>query len=197
MIASPRYSVWTLGKVCTHFRLVNEPLPLPRPRARSALRYAVAIFLSSSLLFLLEPLAGKRLLPLLGGSAAVWTACLVFFQCALLLGYLLAHGLVTRTSTRAQVAAYVALLVLSLGQLIASVDPVVHADTDHPILSVLRLLTILIGIPFVTLSMTSPLLQSWYARSALHTAITEGPTTRPFVPTACSPSRTSARCYRS
>ena len=63
--------------------------------------YAVAIFLSSCLLFLVEPMAGKRLLPLLGGSAAVWTACLVFFQCALLLGYLVAHGLITRAGSRA------------------------------------------------------------------------------------------------
>src|SRR6185436_8266217 len=71
-----------------------------------ALRYAVAIFLSSTLLFFIEPIAGKRLLPLLGGSAAVWTACLVFFQCSLLLGYLVAHVLVTRVGSRAQVAIY-------------------------------------------------------------------------------------------
>src|SRR5678815_5970681 len=79
--------------------------------------FALAIFLSSSLLFLTEPIAGKRILPLLGGSAAVWTACLVFFQTALLIGYLAAHWLVTQTKVRVQGASYVALLVLSTGQL--------------------------------------------------------------------------------
>ena len=104
------------------------------------------------MLFLLEPIAGKRLVPLLGGSAAVWTACLVFFQCALLLGYLAAHWLVTRTHMRVQVSTYLALLVLSLAQLAFAVDPGLRADSGHPIASVLWLLTALIGLPFVTLS---------------------------------------------
>src|SRR3954462_14847858 len=90
------------------------------PPAASLAGYALAIFLSSSLLFLIEPIAGKRVLPLLGGSAAVWTACLVFFQAALLLGYFTAHWLATRLSARAQVAVYLALLALSLGQLLVA-----------------------------------------------------------------------------
>src|SRR5215472_10258160 len=84
-----------------------------RPRA---LLYAAAIFLSSSLLFLIEPMAGKRLLPLLGGSSAVWITCLVFFQTALLLGYLCAHGIATTLRPRAQALVYALLLVVSLGQ---------------------------------------------------------------------------------
>ena len=135
---------------------------------RFVTRYAVAIFLSSALLFLIEPIAGKRILPLLGGSAAVWTACLVFFQCALLLGYFTAHWLATRLSTRAQVAVYLVLLALSLGQLL--IAPELRASARHPITAVLWLLTISIGIPFVTLSATSPLLQAWYARSSAHGA---------------------------
>jgi len=83
-----------------------------------AVGFAAAIFLSSSLLFLIEPLAGKRVLPLLGGSAAVWAACLVFFQTALLIGYLVAHWLVTRVSARAQIVIFGVLLVLSVGQLL-------------------------------------------------------------------------------
>src|SRR3569832_2434376 len=75
-------------------------------RPRTFTRYAVAIFLSSALLFLIEPLAGKRILPLLGGSAAVWTACLVFFQCAQHHNKNTAHWLVTRASDRVQVAIY-------------------------------------------------------------------------------------------
>ena len=128
--------------------------------------FALAIFLSSSLLFLTEPIAGKRILPLLGGSAAVWTACLVFFQCALLLGYYVAHWLATRASTRVQLGVYLSLLVLSFAQLAVAVNPTLHASNTHPVSSVLWLLTILIGLPFVTLSATSPLLQSWYARAS-------------------------------
>src|SRR5215212_7298318 len=106
-----------------------------------ALSYALAIFLGSTLLFLLEPIAAKRLVPLLGGSAAVWTTCLVFFQTALLLGYYVAHLLVTRTNLRTQVAAYVALLALSVVQLVIGVDPTLRANSDSPIASVLSLLS--------------------------------------------------------
>ena len=72
--------------------------------------YAVTIFLGSFLLFLIEPIAGKKILPLLGGSAAVWTTCLVFFQTALLCGYLLAHWMATRLRPRAQALVYSGLL---------------------------------------------------------------------------------------
>src|SRR5438552_356534 len=95
--------------------------------------YAVAIFLSSSLLFLAEPMAGKRLLPLLGGSAAVWTTCLVFFQTALLLGYLCAHALITRLSLRRQAITYIVLLGLCLAQFSRGIDPHLRASPAHPI----------------------------------------------------------------
>jgi spermidine synthase len=125
--------------------------------------YIAAIFLSSSLLFLVEPMAGKRLLPLLGGSSAVWITCLVFFQTTLLLGYLFAHAIATRLSRRAQVVAYGFLLALSLAQVFATLDPHPHASTVRPVFSVLWVLTMLIGLPFLALSATNPLLQSWYA----------------------------------
>ena len=143
-----------------------EPQPEQRTRQLPGSVFALAIFLSSSLLFLTEPIAGKRILPLLGGSAAVWTACLVFFQCALLLGYFIAHWLATRLSTAAQLRAYLSLLALSLAQLVLALNPTLRASNTRPITSVLWLLTILIGLPFVTLSSTSPLLQSWYARGS-------------------------------
>ena len=130
-----------------------------------ALPYALALFLGSTLLFLLEPVAAKRLVPLLGGSAAVWTTCLVFFQTALLLGYYVAHLLVTRTTLRTQITVYLWLLALSVVQLVRVVDPALVANAEQPIVSVLGLLTSLIGLPFVTLSATSPLLQAWFART--------------------------------
>jgi spermidine synthase len=127
--------------------------------------YIAAIFLSSSLLFLVEPMAGKRLLPLLGGSSAVWITCLVFFQTTLLLGYLCAHAIATRLSRRAQLVAYGFLLALSLVQVFAMLDPHPHASTVRPAFSVLWVLTMLIGLPFLALSATNPLLQAWYAHS--------------------------------
>jgi spermidine synthase len=133
---------------------------LMRPRITL---YIAAIFLSSSLLFLVEPMAGKRLLPLLGGSSAVWITCLVFFQTTLLLGYLCAHAIATRLSRRAQLVAYGFLLALSLAQVFATLNPHPHASTVRPVFSVLWVLTMLIGLPFLALSATNPLLQSWYA----------------------------------
>ncbi|HEX3153750.1 MAG TPA: ferrichrome ABC transporter permease, partial [Candidatus Angelobacter sp.] len=135
-----------------------------RPRL---ILYVSAIFLSSSLLFLVEPMAGKRLLPLLGGSSAVWITCLVFFQTTLLLGYLCAHAIATRLSRRAQLMAYGFLLALSLVQVFATLDPHPHASTVRPVFSVLWVLTMLIGLPFLALSATNPLLQSWYAHGGV------------------------------
>src|SRR6476646_5431735 len=109
--------------------------------------FALAIFLSSSLLFLTEPMAGKRILPLLGGSAAVWTACLVFFQSALLIGYLGAHWLVKRTSPRLQGPIYVGLLILSIVQLAFTLTTSLRANPTQPIVSVLVMLSLLIGLP--------------------------------------------------
>src|SRR5215469_3197532 len=130
-----------------------------------ALLYAAAIFLSSSLLFLVEPMAGKRLLPLLGGSAAVWTTCLVFFQCALLLGYLYAHRLAARLRPGVQRFVHVTLLLSGLFVFAIGSRASVHASTAHPIWTVFALLGTLIGIPFLALSGTGPLLQSWYSTS--------------------------------
>ncbi len=162
-------------------RVYSTRVKSPSVVTGSGVRYAIAIFLSSSLLFLLEPIAAKRILPLLGGSAAVWTACLVFFQCALLLGYTTAHWLAGLRRTRDQAIIYAALLVLSLFQLVLAINPAPHPDPAHPISSVLWLLTILIGLPFVTLSATSPLLQAWFARSTRAASAIDGsPAPQPY-----------------
>jgi spermidine synthase len=110
-------------------------------------------------------MAAKRLVPLLGGSAAVWTTCLVFFQVALLLGYLCAHWLATRLRQRAQSLIYTALLVACLAQAWHVLHADLHASTEHPVVSVFLVLGTLIGLPFVVLSATNPLLQAWYAGS--------------------------------
>jgi spermidine synthase len=153
------------GKARRSARRAEQSAPAAFWLPAHALSYALAIFLGSTLLFLLEPIAAKRLVPLLGGSAAVWTACLVFFQTALLLGYYVAHLLVTRTNLHTQVTAYIGMLALSVVQLVRVVAPALQADVERPIASVLSLLSVLIGLPFVTLSATSPLLQAWFART--------------------------------
>src|SRR5215831_17851994 len=128
--------------------------------------YAIAIFLGSFLLFLIEPMAAKRLVPLLGGSAAVWTTCLVFFQVALLLGYVCAHWLATRLQRRAQALIYTFLLAVCVAQAVYNLRPELHASTMRPVASVFLVLGTLIGVPFVVLSATNPLLQAWYAGGA-------------------------------
>jgi spermidine synthase len=135
-----------------------------------AILYAAAIFLSSSLLFLVEPMAGKRLLPLLGGSSAVWITCLVFFQTALLLGYLCAHWIATKLPRSMQPLVYGLLLIASLVQVALNLNPHPQASTLRPVLSVLSMLTALLGLPFLVLSATNPLLQAWFSRAAKNTA---------------------------
>jgi len=79
--------------------------------------YALAVFLSAGLLFVVEPMVGKMVVPILGGTPAVWTTCLLFFQVALLAGYLYTHLLPARLSPRAQAAVHVGLLALAAATL--------------------------------------------------------------------------------
>jgi hypothetical protein len=126
---------------------------------------SLAVFLSAFLLFLIEPLFAKAILPWFGGSAAVWSVCLVFFQSALLLGYFYAD-VTKRLNPRIQVAIHITLLFLCFVLLPVSPNPFwrPHPGED-PAWRILGLLTVSLGMPYVLLSATSPLLQSWYARS--------------------------------
>jgi hypothetical protein len=136
------------------------------PKAHRLL-FATTIFLGAFLLFLIEPLIAKLILPWFGGSAAVWATCLVFFQTALLLGYLYADATIRRLSPRRQSVLHLSLLLVSL--LWLPIAPQMfwrsHVTVD-PAWRILGLLTFSIGLPFLLLSSTSPLLQTWYARRA-------------------------------
>ncbi|MFO1316097.1 MAG: fused MFS/spermidine synthase [Burkholderiales bacterium] len=129
------------------------------------LLYALTIFGSAFLLFLVQPIVAKQILPWFGGSAAVWATCLVFFQTTLLLGYAYADFTVRRLSARAQVRLHVALLAVSLIAL-----PIVPGafwkpgGDENPIWLILGLLFGTIGLPYFLLSTTSPLVQVWFAR---------------------------------
>jgi hypothetical protein len=130
------------------------------------LLYAATIFFSAFLLFLLQPITAKQILPWFGGSAAVWTTCLVFFQAMLLLGYAYADAVARRLSSKAQVRLHIGLLALSCALL--PIGPDAHwkpLGDENPALRILGLLTVTVGLPYFLLSTTSPLVQAWFARS--------------------------------
>ena len=128
--------------------------------------YGGAVFLAAFLLFLVEPMAGKQLLPAFGGSAAVWLTCLVFFQTALLAGYAYAHWLARGSRQRWRMLLHLALLACASAAALAwsfGSGSLARASA-HPFAMVLEALLLSIGLPFLLLGSTSPLLQAWLAR---------------------------------
>ena len=128
--------------------------------------YALTIFASAFLLFLVQPIMAKQILPWFGGSAAVWTTCLMFFQLVLLFGYAYADWTIRFLKPRPQVILHVTLVVVSLISLpiIAGSGWKPEGDED-PTWLILGLLAVTIGLPYFLLSTTGPLLQAWFARS--------------------------------
>ncbi len=130
-----------------------------------ALLFAATILLSAFLLFQVQPLIAKLILPWFGGSAAVWTSCMLFFQLALLGGYAYAHWLNGQTGRR-QTIVHLTLLVLSFLSL-----PILPSvwwkpqGGEDPLLRIIGLLAATVGLPYFLLASTSPLLQSWYSRA--------------------------------
>ena len=128
--------------------------------------FAGTIFTSAFLLFLVQPLFAKQILPWFGGSAAVWSVCMVFFQVVLLAGYAYSDWITRRLSVRAQARLHIALLLASLAFL-----PIVASarwkpsGAEDPALWILGLLAATIGLPYFLLSTTGPLVQSWVART--------------------------------
>ncbi|HLK60499.1 MAG TPA: hypothetical protein VKU00_28315, partial [Chthonomonadaceae bacterium] len=141
------------------------------------LRYATTIFISAFLLFQVQPIITKIILPWFGGSAAVWTTCLLFFQVVLLLGYLYAHGSVRLLRPVVQGRVHTVLLAVSLFALpILPHESWKPTPTTDPTLGILLLLAATVGLPYFLLSTTGPLLQAWYANNNQET---EG-SPRPF-----------------
>jgi SAM-dependent methyltransferase len=133
------------------------------------LLYGTTAFLSAFLLFLIEPLAAKQILPILGGSSAVWLTCLVFFQSTLLLGYLYAHWLAS--DTRLGNAGYqrnvhrIVLGVATIALVLGLIFGPGLSSSAHPVATIFWSLTRTIGLPFLLLASTSPLLQRWLSRN--------------------------------
>lgn len=128
------------------------------------LPFALAIFTGAFLVFLGQPLVGKYVLPWYGGGPGVWTACLLFFQGMLLAGYAYAHLLSSRFRPRTQALVHAAVLVVALCFLpLAPGEAWRPRPGDDPVRSILLLLTATIGLPYVALSATGPLLQRWFS----------------------------------
>ena len=136
--------------------LNNRSLPL--------FLYALTIFLSAFLLFQVQPIIARLILPWFGGSSAVWTTCLLFFQIVLLLGYLYAHGSIRYLPALWQRRVHIGLLIVSVVTLhmLPSAGLRPHGGED-PTPRILLLLLLTIGLPYFLLSTTSPLLQAWYS----------------------------------
>jgi SAM-dependent methyltransferase len=127
--------------------------------------YAATIFLSAFLLFLLQPIIAKQILPWFGGSAAVWTTCVFFFQFLLLAGYAYAHAIVRFLPPRPQLLVHLAALGASLAILPIVADASWKpSGAEDPSWRILGLLVATVGLPYFLLATTSPLVQAWYAR---------------------------------
>src|SRR5258708_5651081 len=134
------------------------------------LAFAIPVFLGAALLFLVEPMIARMMLPMLGGSAGVWNTCLVFFQAMLLAGYFYAYAIERWLGRRLRIVVHMALVVMPLAlvgllplHLPSGWVPPTHSN---PVFWVLALLLVSVGLPFFVLSSTAPLLQRWFAESA-------------------------------
>ncbi len=132
---------------------------------RLTVHYGLTIFLSAFLLFQVQPMVGKMILPWFGGSASVWTTCMLFFQMVLLLGYFYSHWIVRFLTPARQSLLHGSLLLCSLLLLpIAPSDDWKPGGDENPTLRILGLLGVSIGLPYFVLSTTGPLIQAWFAR---------------------------------
>jgi hypothetical protein len=137
--------------------------------------YAIAVFLSALLLFQVEPMMGKYILPWFGGTPAVWSTTMLFFQVALTGGYAYAHWLVARLGSRSQALVHTILLIISLTLLaltaLAWNSPITPdaswkpAGVDMPITDIFKILVASVGLPFFLLSTNGPLVQAWFSRA--------------------------------
>ncbi len=132
------------------------------------LAYSLAIFTGAFLLFLVQPLIGKFILPWFGGTPAVWTTCMLFFQTLLLGGYAYAHFSIRWLRPRAQAVVHLALLLAALALALWLIPPDngwKPADPGNPMWRILVLLFITLGLPYFVLSATGPLLQAWFSQT--------------------------------
>jgi hypothetical protein len=140
--------------------------PADRTGPVAVLLYALTVFVSAFLLFQVQPLIARYILPWFGGGPAVWTSAMLFFQLLLLASYAYAHLSVRRLRPRTQAIVHLMLLAAALTQLpITPSDALKPTTVEHPTTNIILLLTMSIGLPYLVLSATAPLLQAWFART--------------------------------
>lgn len=145
-------------------------------------QFAVTLFVSAALLFMVQPMIGRLVLPLVGGSPAAWNTCMVFFQSLLLAGYAYAHTITSRLNSRRQIVVHAAILGIAIAALgLASAFGPTHSPlavlrslapqgTEYPMFGMLALLAVAVGLPFFVVSTSAPLLQKWFAMTGHPTA---------------------------
>ena len=127
-------------------------------------RYALTIFLSAFLLFQIQPIVARIILPRFGGTSAVWTTCMMYFQTLLLVGYVYAHIVRRVFSPRTTWIIHIALLTTAaLALRIEAIPDQSISDSSNLAWSILQVLTLTIGLPFLALSTTGPLVQAWHS----------------------------------
>jgi len=137
-----------------------------RQRSIEVLIFGATIFSGAFLLFSVQPLLGRFLLPWFGGSSEVWTTCMLFFQVFLLCGYLYAYFLAKLKNFGLQIGLHVALLLLALFFLpIVPKDIFKPTGSEYPIPRILLICSMTVGLPYLLLAATSPLIQVWFSRS--------------------------------
>ena len=133
--------------------------------------FSGTLFTSACLMFIVQPMFGKLLLPLLGGSPAVWNTCMVFYQTLVFCGYLYAHFLTTKVGQSRQIQIHAALIAVSLIALpVALPENSIPPTESNPTLWLMWTLLFAIGLPFFVVSTTSTLLQKWFANIGHHTS---------------------------
>ncbi|MDO4557452.1 MAG: fused MFS/spermidine synthase [Planctomycetia bacterium] len=132
----------------------------------AVLVFSLTLFLSAALMFLVEPMFGKMILPLLGGTPAVWNTCVMFYQCVVLLGYLYAHLAIRKLGSRRQSLLHLGILLLPwiTGTFhIAVAQGWIPGTHGNPVFGTLVLLSVSIGIPMFVISATAPMIQRWFS----------------------------------
>lgn len=143
----------------------QSPIPAPALVKAAGWLYPAVTFLSAALLFTLQPLFAKMLTPKMGGTPAVWNTALVFYQAALLAGYLYAHIIATRLKPRTQLMVHGAVLLVGALFLPVRITSLVGApDVTAPVAWTMMALLLSIGAPIIAISATAPLIQAWRAR---------------------------------
>ncbi len=154
-----------------HKRLIMNSTATPSAERSLPLLFLFAgtLFVSASIMFVVQPLFGKLLLPLLGGTPAVWNTCMVFYQIILFLGYLYAHYLSSQQTLQKQVYIHALIMLISFIALpVALPENIAPPTESNPTFWLIWTLFIAIGLPFFVVSTTAPLLQKWFSHIGHH-----------------------------